>query len=356
MAQHIILTVDYHDRQSVIRRLALPTREECVFSVPSARAEILDVLDQARHEAGPDGVVTWIQESTTGWARVQELVAGRGEFLLVNVLKMPRAPKAHRRKTDKVDTARIQREYLGGEMPTAYQPSAEWRRRRRLVSWRENLVRRRTSLRNWINRYLAHETWFDRTGLWGPQGMGRLLALLPSLPPTDALIIRRKLEELSQLERQIREAVRELGKLYGSWPEARRLDAVRGIGIVSAVSIVARIGPVERFPTPESLINYAGLSPGVHQSDQTIRYGRNGGGGTDEQLRHYIIEASTWARQLPRYQKTYDRTRRRRGSKVARLVVSRMLMRSIHKVLQAGVAFDPGGEKAPRRRRKQACS
>ena len=27
-------------------------------------------------------------------------------------------------------------------------------------------VNRRTALRNWINRYLAHETWFDRTGLW----------------------------------------------------------------------------------------------------------------------------------------------------------------------------------------------
>jgi transposase len=356
MSQHIILSVDYHDRQSVVRRLALPTREERVLTVPTAPGEILKVLDQAREEVGAEGVVTWIQESTTGWPRVRELVAGRGEFVLVNVLKMPRAPKAHRRKTDKVDTARIQREYLGGEMPVAYQPSAEWRQRRRLVGWRENLVRRRTSLRNWINRYLAHETWFDRTGLWGLLGMRRLLAILPSLPAGDALIIRRKLEELGHLERQLMEAVRQLKKLYLAWPEAQRLDAIRGISVVSAVSIVARIGPVERFPTPESLINYAGLSPGVHQSDETIRYGRIGGGGTDKQLRHYIIEASPWARQLPRYQKTYDRTRRRRGSKVARLVVSRMLLRSIYKVLQAGVAFDPGGESTSRRRRKQACS
>jgi transposase len=324
--------------------------------VPTAREEILKVLDQARDEVGAKGVVTWIQESTTGWPRVQELVAGRGEFLLVNVLKLPRAPKAHRRKTDKVDTARIQREYLAGEMPTAYQPSAEWRRRRRLVSWRENLVRRRTSLRNWINRYLAHETWLDREGLWAQQGMRRLLRLLPSLPVSDGLIIRRKLEELGDLDRQLREAVHQLKELYLSWPEAQLLDAIKGIDVVSAVSIVARIGPIERFPTPESLINYAGLSPGVHQSDETIRYGRIGGRGTDQHLRHYIIEASTWARQLPRYQKTYDRTRRRRGRKVARLVVSRMLVRSIHKILRAGVAFDPGGGKAPRRRMKQACS
>lgn len=356
MAQHIIFSVDYHDRQCVIRRLALPKREERVFAWPTVAEEIITLLDDAQDEVGADGSVTWIQESTTGWPRVRDLVAGRGEFVLVNVLKMPRTPKAHRRKTDKVDTARIQREYLGGEMPMAYQPSAEWRQRRRLVSWRENLVRRRTSLRNWINRYLAHETWFDRTGLWGPLGMGRLVDLLPSLAASDALVIQRKLTEIAHLERQLREAVRQLKKLYRSWPEAQRLDAIRGISVVSAVSIVARIGPIERFPTPESLISYAGLAPGVRQSDETIRYGRIGGGGTDKYLRHYIIEATTWARQLPRYQRTYERTRRRRGSKVARLVVARMLVRSIHKVLQAGVAFDPGGECVVRRRRKQACS
>ena len=245
MTEHIILSVDYHDRQSVVRRLKLPTREEQVFAVPTVAEEILKMLDNAWDELGPEGVVTWIQESTTGWPRVQELVAGRGEFLLVNVLKMPRAPKAHRRKTDKVDTARIQREYLGGEMPTAYQPSAEWRQRRRLVGWRENLVRRRTSLRNWINRYLAHETWFDRTGLWGSLGIRRLLGMLPSLPASDALIIRKKIEELAGLEKQLQEAVRQLKILYRSWPEAQRLDAIRGIDVVSAVSIVARIDPTD---------------------------------------------------------------------------------------------------------------
>jgi transposase len=356
MRQDIILSVDYHDRQCVVREFALPTREERLCTGPTTAEDIRKVLDDARRQVGADGTVTWLQESTTGWARVRGLVEGNGEFLLVNALQMPRTPKAHRRKTDKVDTARIQREYLGGTLPLAHQPSPEWRQRRRLVCWRENLVRRRTSLRNWINRYLAHETWVDRTGLGGPLGRQRLLAVLPSLPASDARIILYKLEELRALERQIKQAVRALRELYLHWPEARRLDAIRGIDVVSAVSIVARIGPIERFLTAESLISYAGLSPGVQQSDQTRRSGRIGGGGTDRHLRKYIIEATTWARELPRYHKTYDRVCRRRGKKVARLVVARMLLRSIYKVLRAGVAFDPNGEKTPHRRRKQACS
>jgi transposase len=255
---------------------------------------------------------------------------------------MPLPPKGRRRKTDKIDTARIQREHLNGSLPLAYQPPAQWRQLRRLVAYREGLVNRRTAVRNWINRYLAHETWFDSTGLWSPTGQKRLRTLLKHLPRTDALIIAQKLDELSRLEEQLRVALKELLSAYGDYSEAQRLDAIKGVDVVSAISMVARIGPVERFPDADGLIAYAGLAPGISESDQTRRDGRIGGGGTDSHLRHYLIEATVWARKLPRYKHTYDRIRKRRGSKVGRLVVARMLIRSIYKMLKEGVAFDAG--------------
>ena len=85
----------------------------------------------------------------------------------------------------------------------------------------------------------------------------------------------------------------------------------------------------------------------MRQSDQTRRDGRIGGGGTDRHLRHYLIEASIWARKIPRYQATYERTRKRRGNKIARIVVARMLLRSIYKVLKDGVVFAPAIAAAP---------
>ena len=245
-------------------------------------------------------------------------------------------------ETDKIDTARIQREYLNGNLPLAYQPPAQWRQLRRLVCYREGLVNRRTALRNWINRYLAHETWFDRTGLWSPRGEKRLRALLKHLPRTDAVIIGQKLDELARLEEQLGVALTELASAYGNCPEAKRLDAIPGIGGVSAISIVARIGPVERFATADHLIAFAGLAPGIQESDQTRRNSRIGGGGTDSHLRHYLVEATMWARKVERYKKAYDRIRKRRGSKVGRLVVARMLVRSIYKMLKKGIAFNAG--------------
>jgi transposase len=237
----------------------------------------------------------------------------------------------------------MQREYLAGTLPLAYQPPAAWRQLRRLVAYREGLVSRRTAVRNWIDRYLAHETWFDRTGLWSPTGQRRLRATLEGLPRTDRVILEQKLDELARLEGQLEVALKELLSAYHDSPEARRLDAILGIDVVSAVSIVARIGPVERFGNAEAVIAFAGLAPGIQQSDRTRRDGRIGGGGTDRHLRHYLIEATVWARKLPRYQATYERVKKRRGSKVGRLVVARMLVRSIYKILKDGVAFDPGG-------------
>ena len=343
MSKDITLTVDYHDRACVVRWFDHSTRCDRVLSEVLTTKHALDeIVEQARRAAGRKGGVTWIQESTTGWARIQALVGDRARFLLANVLQMPLPPKGRRRKTDKIDTARIQREYLNGSLPLAYQPPAQWRELRRLVAYREGLVKRQTAVRNWINRYLAHETWFDRTGLWSPKGQTRLRAALQKLPRTDALIIGQKLDELMRLEEQLRIAVSELVSVYSVCPEAKRIDAIAGIDVVSAVSIVARIGPVERFPNADSLIAFAGLAPGIQESDQTRRNGRIGGGGTDSHLRHYLIEATMWARKLPRYKRVYERIAKRRGKKVGRLVVARMLVRSIYKMLKTGVNFDAG--------------
>ena len=340
MNKDIILTVDYHDQNSVIRWRDGQTDREQLLTVPTTAEELGQVIERAWAETQRrGGRLVWIQESTTGWARVQALLGERGEFILANVVQMPLPPKGRRRKTDKIDTARLQREYLNGQLPRAHQPSAWWRQLRRQVALREDLVRRQTALRNWINRYLAHETWVARANLWSDKGQRRLQAMLATLPASDRQLIDWKLAELTLLRQQLTAVGVELYRIYQGWADAQRLDGIKGISVAAAVSIAARIGPVTRFHDAEQLIAFAGLAPGVRQSDQTRRDGRIGGGGTDRHLRHYLIEATIWARQLPRYRETYARVAQRRGKKIGRLVVARLLLRSIYKMLRDGVSF-----------------
>jgi transposase len=122
--------------------------------------------------------------------------------------------------------------------------------------------------------------------------------------------------------------------------------------MVTAVSLLAHIGPVERFKTAEELIGYAGLAPGVRGSDRTIRHGHLGGGGTDSHLRYLLIEATTWLCQIPRYRSTYERVMAKRGKKIARIVVARMLLRSLHKMLRDHVRFHPLSDGSPARTEK----
>jgi transposase len=342
----IVLTVDYHKKNMEIRRLDCATGEERSFRRPTTREGIEAVVADALKEAMlSGGQVVWIMESTTGWARVKDLIGDKVRFLLCNVLRMPREPKAYRKKTDRTDTGRMQREYLNGEMPRAYQTPAANRQLRRLTSLREDLVSRRTQLRNQVSSYLSHETWEPTTGLWSAKGLARLNKLAAA-KDGDGLMLRLKLKELEEQAEKLEGVEAAILKVYATCAQAKRLDEVKGIAPVAAVSILSRIGPVQRFGSGESLVALAGLAPGVHSSDDTRRSGRIGGGGTDKWLRHYIMEATIWARNIPRYKEAYERTLKRRGRKIARIVVGRMLLRSIHKMLKDDIAFDPSARAA----------
>ncbi len=341
VTKDILLVVDYHVENLEVRLFNGTTGEERRTNCKTTPANIRRLVEQARVEAGPaGGGAVWIMESTTGWARVKDLIGERAEFVLVNVLQLPRAAKDRRRKTDKIDTARILRETLTGRLPRAFQPDLECRRLRRLVDARQDLVRRQTAIKGWINSLLAHETWDDRTGLFSDQGLARLAAM--NWPGSDRFVLDLKLEELRQLGPWIERVEAEMQQVYDRWPEAQRLDAVRGIGMVTAVSLLAHIGPIERFPSAEELIGYAGLAPGVRTSDNKGHNGAIGGGGTDSHLRYLLIEATTWLREIPRYQATYQRARRKRGKNIARIVVARLFVRSLYKMLRDDVPFNPG--------------
>lgn len=338
----ILLVVDYHAENCEIRRFSCFTGEEQRQKIETDPRAILAVVAGAEKEAAEHGVggrVRWIMESTTGWVRVKELIDSRAEFVLANVLQMPREPKARRRKNNKTDTARMLREELVGKLPRSYQPGPWWRQVRRVVDCRWSLTRRLTAVKNWISSYLHHETWADRDNLWSQVGLQRLRAL--SLPGPDRWVMDLKLEELEHLEAMRERVDAQMQTIYDQWPAAQRLDEVRGVGMVTAVSVLAHIGPIHRFRTAEALIAYAGLSPALRESDQWRRNGRIGGGGTDNFLRYLLIESSTWLQQIPRYRSTHQRVARKRGKKIARIVVARLFLRSVHKMLTDDLRFNP---------------
>ena len=354
MNKDIVLISDYHSENIEFRWFNEATGEERTGKFATTRAGILRRVEQSTQELEPGGRVVWVMESTTGWARVKDLLDARTRFVLATVLQMPLPPKGRRRKTDKIDTGRMLREYLHGSLPQSFQPSGWWRRVRRWVDCRQDLVERRTAIKNWIGSLLHHETWEDRKNLWSAKGQARLRAM--KLPAGDRMLVDLKIEQLELLRQQLEQVEARMQEAYDGWPEAQWVDQIRGIGMVTAVSVLAHIGPIERFKTAEDLISYAGLAPGMWESDGTRHHGRIGGGGTDGHLRYLLIETTTWLREIPRYRPTYERILSKRGKKIARIVLARMLLRSIHKMLRDRLRFHPGPVAAARQTATAGCS
>ncbi len=64
-------------------------------------------------------------------------------------------------------------------------------------------------------------------------------------------------------------------------PAAERLDEIPGLGRESAMALIAEIGlDMSRFPTPEALVSWAGLTPTARQSGPRSGRGKKGHGNT----------------------------------------------------------------------------
>jgi len=77
------------------------------------------------------------------------------------------------------------------------------------------------------------------------------------------------------------------------------VQAINGIGRVSAAALVAEIGDVSRFPTPAHLCSWVGLTPKHRESDLKTRRGRISKQGS-RLVRATLIElAWSWLRFQP---------------------------------------------------------
>jgi len=74
-------------------------------------------------------------------------------------------------------------------------------------------------------------------------------------------------------DRQIEVISSQLKRLVREDEEAGLLTTIPGVGYYTALLLVAEIGDVERFPSPEKLCSYAGLVPSVRRSGNSTIHG-----------------------------------------------------------------------------------
>jgi transposase len=154
---------------------------------------------------------------------------------------------------------------------------------RALLRHRASLVRFSTALKNRIHSVLADQgIRRDVDDLWTKPGRAWLASLeLPRLQRAIVndcgVLIDAIAEPIARLDREIRTLAK---------PDARveALQQLPGIGRLTAMTLVAEIGDIARFPTARKLCAWAGLTPTVRNSDRTVRHG------------HISKQGSKWVR------------------------------------------------------------
>ncbi len=95
--------------------------------------------------------------------------------------------------------------------------------------------------------------------LFGVGGMRELEGL--DLGAARTAMVRGRLAVARQAGAAVQEAEERMEAQVDRSPQARRVDSIKGFGPLSALTVAAEIGDLERFSRAGKLVSYAGLAP-----------------------------------------------------------------------------------------------
>ena len=168
-------------------------------------------------------------------------------------------------KTDKIDAATLARLHAARFLPEVWMPTEEVELQRRIIAERTQLVSQMTRLKNRIQSILHANLIPQVTGrIFGRKGRARIEAM--PLPADQMRMALRHYDELERLAAELAIIDRDLAQHALDDPNVRRLMTIGGVHSIVAASVLAAIGDIKRFSSPEKLVSYLGLNPSVHQS------------------------------------------------------------------------------------------
>lgn len=187
-------------------------------------------------------------------------------------------------------------------------------------------MRHRTRLKNEVHSILhAHLIpKCPHAALFNARGRAWLAA--QQLPDDERAAIDRHVRELDRLAEDLALLDREIAQDAMDDPAFNRLMTVTGVNLAVAAGIVAAIGDISRFNSPQKLVSYFGLNPRVRQSGLgAAHHGRISKIGRSH-ARAMLVEAAWAAAKAPGpLHAFFVRIRARRGHQIAAVAVARKL-------------------------------
>lgn len=319
--------IDLHRRRSVIVRMTEDGEVlECARIDNDPVALSLEVA-----KAGPDPEVAL--EATYGWYWAADLLAADGaQVHLVHPLGLHW--DARRVKNDERDATELAHRLRRNDLPESWIAPSEVRELRELIRYRARLAALRTSAKAQIHAVMAKLGILPTlSDMFSPAGQ----VLLDAMPFEGAYAIR--VESLRGLlesyERELAMAERELQARLADHKGYCAIQALNGVGRVTAAIFVAEIGDVTRFPDARHLCSWAGLTPSHRESDTKVHRGHITKQGSTL-VRWAAIEAVARYHGGAPIAPAFLRIAKRRGTMIARVAAARKLLSLVFYGLRDG--------------------
>lgn len=252
------------------------------------------------------------------------------------VERMKRGPD----KSDFTDARMLADLVRVGYLPRVWLAPQSIRELRRLVRHRNDLVKRRRTIKQRIGALLRDHRRKPPKPIrpWTLAWMSWLDTL--DLPENSTWIIEQAFAELDEICGRIRQTESRLQATTREDPYVLYLESLKGIGPVTACSIRAEVGDPKRFRNGKQLARFCGLTPrnassGERQADAGLITAGN------RDFRAILIEAAhRLKRYEPRWRALADtlRARGKPGSLIAAAVANRWMRGLYHDLLEIRAA------------------
>ena len=319
--------IDFHRRRSVIVRLDGCGERLGLHRIVNDPGELMAVIMLCGE--GPQVVI----EATYGWYWAVDLLQDLGATVHLanpNALNWGdrRVKNDERDAHDLADMLRLNR--LG----EAWIAPPALRELRELVRYRAKLVQLRTGLKAQVHAVMAKEGVLPKhTDMFGPAGTRQLDTM--ELAPPFADRVRSLRELIGVYDREITRLEREIHQHLKGDAGYRAVQAINGVGRISAAVLVAEIGDIHRFPTPQHLSSWCGLTPKHRESDLKTRRGRISKQGS-RLVRATLIEGISRYHGGEHLAGQYHKLEKRRGKNKARIALARKVLTLVFYGLRDG--------------------
>jgi transposase len=274
----------------------------------------------------------------TGW--IYDFLRPHAQSLQVGHPAMMKAIGAAKKKNDRVDARTIADLLRCNLLPEAYR-APEWiRELRRVLRFRNLLVRQAVKMKNKIAGLLMETgTVYDKKRLHGKRYFQELLGSLEEVPDSVREMLRLSRGALEMFEGSQHKLLRALETHSQLQQRVELLQSIDGVGPVVALTWVLEVGEVQRFSSLARAISYCGLC-----SAQRSSAGKEQRGPLSKQRNQHrqvmLIEAAHLAPRLnPELAGVYQRERARGNGNRATLAVARKLVGYLLAVDRSGRPF-----------------